>query len=388
MQLPCPYCSHTVEANCQYGDLVRCTACAKVFECDQYAPVTAVILPEAPEPDLPESEEPPSDDPQAKTIKKLTCPRCSGEVTSNCRYGDLVRCASCRKGFEATPELAADQPLPAQPATPSAQQSAATTAADRAYSYNDYALRLSSYCDGIGLPDEIIHEAYDQIVVEGEVQFPVNADAIRRAIYDGLENIRSLTKEVYALAEGKPLHWPLYERCAELCRAHQLEVEAFYGLEPPEKPQSLAELLPMLKVAEMKALLQAHDHKPERKRADIEQQMLQLIPWEACADIAAAHHAAALAKHDSACIKDQYDYLLRMILRRAYFLAQIGRWVSYGIKHSRPVMSGYGVEADDKKLAKLLDGSGYSGVFKGNQIMKLLPLFPGDRMSVRFDFRR
>lgn len=385
MQLPCPYCSHTFEANCQYGDLVRCTACAKVFECDRHEPVMVAI-----DLELSDLEEWQAEIPPEKTARKLACPHCGNDVVSTCRYGDLVRCASCRKGFEAAQTLEmshiASRLSGDPPATAPKARTQQSTAA--AYSYNDYARRLSSYCDGIELPDEIIHEAYDQIVVEGEVQFPVNADAIHRAICDGLENIRSLTKEVYALSEGKPLHWPLYERCAELCRIHKIAPEAFYGLDPPEKPQSLAELLPKLKVAEMKALLQAHGHKAEKKRADIEQQILQSIPWEACTELVAAHHAAALAKHESACIKEQYEYLLRMILHRAYFLAQIARWVPYNIKHSRPVMSGYDVEADDKKLAKLLDGSGYSGVFKGKQIMKLLPLFPGDRMDVRFDYRR
>lgn len=67
---------------------------------------------------------------------------------------------------------------------------------------------------------------------------------------------------------------------------------------------------------------------------------------------------------------------------------QIAKWLASQIKHAKPVMSDYDVDADDKKLAKLLDGSGYSGVFRGKQVMKLLPLFPGDRMDVRFDFRQ
>lgn len=133
----------------------------------------------------------------------------------------------------------------------------------------------------------------------------------------------------------------------------------------------------------MKELLLAHGITPVGKRADIEKQVSAGLTLEQLGSAVMPHLASERAHFTARCHKEAYAALLRMILHRAYFLRRLAKWPQKVF----PCVELGRVTAEEAAFAQHIVDGGYDSVLDGSNIMRLLPLYPGDMVEIYFRVR-
>lgn len=243
------------------------------------------------------------------------------------------------------------------------------------------------------VPDKVLKAVLNQVIQDDAINFEKNEKAICSAIIREIKSGGRISgKRILETAKSTDFDWGLYDRCVWLCENHNIIDSNFrYIAEPPCLPVDDKESLSALKVNEIKAILKSNGHSISGTRDELVNRLWQFLPIKDTEKALADQYKANLLVYKPKYLALKYQSLAHFILQRAYFVMQI---IRYTDKKDNPFIGKFSPKLmelgsnGDKELAKLVDGSGYSGVITGNVIYKFLPIFPNDLASINFQYQR
>lgn len=243
------------------------------------------------------------------------------------------------------------------------------------------------------LHPRVIQTAYEQIAINGNIVFPHAAREVRQLLLnDPYKDSRETEKALYQLVKGELCQWPLYDRCIELCRMHNIYPAPFDFLEDePQPPQNVEHALALLSMDEIKPLLKAKGCKVGGKRAELEARAMNHLDMGDLSSVVDKKLSALQQTYQKKTIRKQYELLIHFIMHRAYFLHEAARNVSVNkhgyVKFIPELTRVFPVTPEHEQLAMLLDGMGYNHLIQHEEVMRFLPLYPGDPMDVRYQYQ-
>ena len=220
---------------------------------------------------------------------------------------------------------------------------------------------------------------------DGGVKFRGQSAAIKKAIIDAAVNSSSTTgKELAGIGNGADFTWPLYEKCVAICEQENLNIIRYDVLST--KPETVADALSWLNMTELKAVLKEKGQPVGGKRAELDARMLESVSITDVQKILDAKYQDKIAGTQAKAIATKYDELCRFVHHRAYFLRQIGNQPNSDRFY--PELKVIDNEAQERLMAKLLDGIGFDAIIIDGKICQLMPLFPSSLAAINFRYRR
>lgn len=360
MQIVCPYCQHADSKDVTPNELVRCTACQKVFEAQDPAQLKATQQREK--------------DWQAKQQQRQQAAAEAAKPKPS--WLDKFKQRQVDKVFKDV--------LPEQTEQTSTHSYVPAKKVDIKISQPQKKPKKIITEQRIDFGDKHFNLAYRQIVIQGKVQFPDSIQSIigqeihRATTEDTASIVRSLLKQ----SNFQPLDYPLFERCVELCQTHDLYPYSYQFLRnEPQYPVNTEQAASFLTVAQLKKLLKQKGHSATGKRADIERQAIAHLKLEDFGTVLETRFADAMTRYTRQYVREQYTLLISTIVRRSFFLHRISK------PNDPRILTPYlsFVDPACAKLATLLDGTGYDGILIADKVKKSLPLFPGDEVNLSYE---
>lgn len=241
----------------------------------------------------------------------------------------------------------------------------------------------------IRLDQRLYETAYRQVVVQGKIEFPEHDKGVFNDLMRNLpdEPKRRTAKALYELMNKKSFKWSLHEKCLSLCKEHNIyPCDYLFYQREPKYPTSISEGLDYLTAADIKPLLKAKGLPVSGKREVITSRLAENISFAELETSFLPKFKDKLEDYAKKFVLHQYELLVAMITHRALFLHQLNQINKHA--NSRIFNIFYEVEVlyqreEQEKLAKLVNGIGYSGVIKNNQIVGFLPIFPSGTFSIK-----
>lgn len=248
------------------------------------------------------------------------------------------------------------------------------------------ATELAPYCNRADFSHhrKLVEIAYRQVVQDGGVKFRGQTAAIKNAIIDSAVNSSSPTgKELAGIGNGADFSWPLYEKCVAICERENLNIIRYKEL--VIKPETVTDALSWLNMTELKAVLKEKGQPVGGNRAELDARMVEHVSISDLQKLLDAKFQDKILGTQAKAVATKYDELYHFVLHRAYFLQQIGNQID---NNFYPELRFIDNEAEERLLAKLLDGTGFDTVIIDGRLCKLMPLFPSSLANISFRYRR
>lgn len=250
------------------------------------------------------------------------------------------------------------------------------------------AQELHPYCNqsDFSLHPKLVEVAYNQVVVEGNVMFSSQSTLIKNSMIKSMTNTEVVTgKDLMRIGKGMDFSWSIYDKCISFCDQNNLK--NLYYIAPPTAPSTVEDALVWFNMSELKAVLKEKGQPVGGKRSDLEARMLDCITISDLQKPLVIKRQEKVDKAKKKSLEIKYEQLLRFVNHRAYFLRQIAQ--NFDNPQFEPeLLFLSGSEADERLLAKALDGTGFDTVILDGKFCKLLPLFPGSMTTHTLRYRR
>lgn len=232
----------------------------------------------------------------------------------------------------------------------------------------------------------ILDTAFDQVVKEGGIRFQFDVQEIRFNLLCAIvESSRFTYGQIDEWFGGKDFQWLLYDKCYQAHESGAVKFTNFDYSPKPRCPEMVKKDLDLLTVNDIKEILKKNGHSTTGKRNELVDRLWQFFPINDTEAMLSKRYQEKLEKYMKSQLKRKYEMLASHILQRAFFLRKIATPSPF--RFYKPKLSLSMCEKDDKKLAEIIDGTGYDDVVLSNKINKLLPLFPRDFSNIEFDYK-